>query len=104
VWRAYGEAIDVEPLEPEAGNVWPGPQAPDPSPSDLQRNQGNENQRGFPSTDAPGATPGLPAGRQPRPCGGSTPPGSVEPGLAPLPVPDPQAPAPRSSARSLPST
>jgi len=88
VRRSLGQQIDVSPLTPEAGNVWPGPQAPDPTLNDVQRQQpGAESARGFAPTAVPGAEPGLPAGRQPRPRtrGSSTPPGSVEPGLPPEP-------------------
>jgi len=102
VRRALGQQIDVAPLAPEAGNVWPGPQAPEPTLTDVQRRPGTEDNRRFEPTTVPGAAPGLPAGRQPRPTtrGSSTPPGSVEPGLTPLPrnnVPPPPLP-PQSSA------
>lgn len=87
VRRSLGQVVDVTPLTPEPGNVWPSPQGPDPTLTDLQREQGTEGARGFAPTTVPGAEPGLPAGRQPRPTtrGSSTPPGSVEPGLAPAP-------------------
>ncbi len=99
VRRSLGQQIDVTPLAPEAGNVWPGPQAPEPTLTDVQQRQGTENNRGFEPTTVPGATPGLPAGRQPRPTtrGSSTPPGSVEPGLAPLPQNNVPPPPPQSS-------
>jgi len=103
VRRSLGQQIDVSPLTPEAGNVWPGPQAPDPTLNDVQRQQpGNESDRGFAPTTVPGAEPGLPAGRQPRPTprGSSTPPGSVESGLPPEPRigvrPPPQSSVPRA--------
>ena len=64
--------------------------------ADLQGNQGTEDRRGFPPTDVPGGTPGLPAGRQPRPRGSSTPPPGQPTTLAPIPnVPPP--PQPRTS-------
>ena len=85
VRRVLGQATDAAPLGPEPGNVWPGPTGPDPTLTDLQRNEGAATARGFQDTTVPGATPGLPAGRQPRPRGSGTPPGSVEPGAAPLP-------------------
>jgi hypothetical protein len=97
--RAVGGISTVEPLQPEAGNVWPAPQGPEPTLADLQ-NGGGENQRGFAPTTVPGAEPGLPAGRQPRPVGSSTPPGSNQPGaatpssIAPIPPPRSSAPGP----------
>ena len=98
VRRSLGQAGDVVPLLPEPGNVWPGPQQPDPTLADLQRAEPGEDRRGFPPTVVPGAEPGLPAGRQPRPRGSSTPPGSIEPGLAPSPRANVIPPPPRSSA------
>ena len=94
VRRALGQPTEFDPLQPEPGNVWPAPQAPDPTLAEVQRNRGRESQRGFPPTTVPGAEPGLPAGRQPRPLGSSTPPGSTEPGVPPLPTPSVQ-PRPR---------
>jgi hypothetical protein len=108
VRRSLGQQIDVAPLAPEAGNVWPGPQAPEPTLTDVQQRSSNEDNQGFGPTTVPGATPGLPAGRQPRPTtrGSSTPPGSVEPGLAPLPQnnvppPPPQSSVPRPGPQGL---
>ena len=97
VRHALGTEVTFKPLLPEPGNVWPGPQAPDPTLTDLERDQNGEGRRGFPPTDVPGATPGLPAGRQPRPEGSSTPPGSVPPFQAGSPGVPALAPAPRSS-------
>ncbi len=87
VRRALGDGAEISPLQPEPGNVWPAQQGPDPTLSDVAQNRGREGQRGVPPTTVPGANPGLPAGRQPRPLGSSTPPGSVEPGAAALPAP-----------------
>lgn len=99
VRRSLGQSVDADPLVPEAGNVWPGPQEPEPRLTDLQREDNSGASRGFDSTTVPGATPGLPAGRQPRPAtrGSSTPPGSVEPGLEPAPRAGVLPPPPRSS-------
>jgi hypothetical protein len=77
VRRVLGQSPDPKPLQPEAGNVWPGPERPEPTLEDVSRNPGTETQRGFPATTVPGAQPGLPAGRQPRPLGSSTPPGDL---------------------------
>lgn len=76
--RALGRAPEMTPLQPEPGNVWPAPQGPDPTLADIQQ-QGNDTARGFAPTTVPGAEPGAPAGRQPRPLGSSTPPGSNQP-------------------------
>ena len=97
VRRVLGQAPEAAPLQPEPGNVWPAPQGPDPTLADIQNNPARENQRGFAPTTVPGAEPGLPAGRQPRPRGSTMPPGSVpsnpqsgyspQPGIPPIPLP-----------------
>ena len=97
VRRALGQPTEIEPLGPEPGNVWPRQQGPEPTLADIGRQQDSEEKRGFPATTVPGATPGLPAGRQPRPRGSSTPPGNASPAagsLAPIGV----QPPPPSSA------
>jgi len=97
VRRSFGQNPDVTPMTPEPGNVWPGPQAPEPTLTDVQQQQPGNNQ----DTTLPGGQPGLPAGRQPRPAnppGSSTPPGSIEPGLPGTPQAGVLPPAPRSSA------
>ncbi len=99
VRRALGASTGIEPLQPEAGNVWPAPQGPDPTLADLQNAPGTENARGFAPTNVPGAEPGLPAGRQPRPLGSSTPPGSNQPGATGPSSFAPRPPPPPSSAR-----
>ncbi|MBC7800606.1 MAG: hypothetical protein H7Z10_08280, partial [Gemmatimonadaceae bacterium] len=58
VRRALGELATIEPLTPEPGNVWPGPQAPEPSLRDLQQEQNSGGARGFEPTAVPGAEPG----------------------------------------------
>lgn len=99
VRRALGMRADVEPLQPEPGNVWPGEQPPNPTLQDIQQQDNASAQRGFEPTAVPGAAPGLPAGRQPRPTsrGSSTPPGSVQPGADALPRPDVPGVPPRSN-------
>ncbi len=37
--RIRGEPVDVPPLQPEQGNVWPGPTPPDPTLQDIERQQ-----------------------------------------------------------------
>lgn len=39
--RLRGEPVPIQPLLPEAGNVWPGPQQPDPTLQEIEREQGN---------------------------------------------------------------
>lgn len=38
--RLRGEPVAITPLLPESGNVWPGPQKPDPTIDELQQSQG----------------------------------------------------------------
>lgn len=102
VRRVLGDSSEVKPLQPEPGNVWPGPPAPDPTLADIESHPVTEDQRGFPPTQVPGATPGLPAHRQPRPLGSSTPPGSVQPGLPALPSPGPLPPRPSARVPAPP--
>ncbi len=96
VRRVLGQAPDPTPLQPEAGNVWPGPQGPEPTLADIQN---GDNQRSQPQSTVPGAQPNYPAGRQPRPRGSDTPPGNVpgnpQSGAPSASIP-PLAPAPRS--------
>ena len=88
--RAYGAPAPVSALQPETGNVWPGPQRPDPTLTDLEQQQ---------NRDTSGAQQN---GQPPRTRGSSTPPQPVPPrssggpGVPPLPEPPPgTAPAPR---------
>ncbi len=41
-----GEPVDVPPLQPEQGNVWPENQGPDQTLQDLERQQSEEIRRG----------------------------------------------------------
>jgi len=119
VRRSLGRVAPVAPLVPESGNVWPEKAvlAATPTLSDLERNPAARDQ--FAPTTVPGEQPGLPAGHEPVPTGrpteprpslpnvhpqrrrgSSTPPGSVEPGLAPLPaspLPPPESRGQRGS-------
>lgn len=83
--RALGATLEPEPLQAEAGNVWPEQQPQQrqvPTLVDLQQ-------------DPTGRGDG--SGRQPRPRGSSTPPGTPE---APPPLPRPGVPPPPPSATS----
>ena len=97
--RVLGHESAAPPLLPEAGNVWPGRQAPDPSLADLQTRDGTGTSRGFVPTTVAGAERGLPDHRQPRPLGSSTPPslGALDPVPGPAPGIGPIPPPPRSS-------
>ncbi len=88
--RVRGREVDTEPLTPEPGNVWPGPQAPDPTLADLERQQNDPNFRAS-GYYAPAA---IPTAEGARPIGrpGSTPPGTTQP-----------APSFRAAVPALPS-
>ncbi len=107
--RARGRSVGISPLQPEPGNVWPGPQAPDPTLSDIEQQQNRETSHDFPLTTVP--NPGLPAGAQPRPVrpGSSTLPDSTQPGLsldggAPSVSPPPRSSPPGSTRGSVVNT
>lgn len=85
--RVQAVTVDVQPLRPEPGNVWPGPIPPEPTLADLEH-AGNAGAAPAPLPNMPPATPpavpNLPMGiprRMPR--GSSTPPINNQPGLAP---------------------
>jgi hypothetical protein len=85
--RVMGHPTDEAPLNPEPGDIWPGPLPPSPTLSDL------ENQNGAAQPQAP--TPGSPLSR-----------GELAPSVPPAPVhgsstpPNGQATMP--TARSAP--
>lgn len=87
--RVQGLPTVSAPLTPEPGNVWPGPQAPDKTLQDIERNPDDM------------LKPGDEMNISPR--GSSTFPGSNQPGLT---VPGTQAPRPAlpDHAQSRPST
>jgi hypothetical protein len=75
--RLRGEPVTITPLLPETGNVWPGPQKPDPTLQELEAEQ-----------QKAGAAPAVVGGgtdhQQPRPAGSGGPaPAVVTPGSAP---------------------
>jgi hypothetical protein len=112
VLRSKGDNVDIPPLTPQPGDVWPGPVPPTPTLQELEQ-QGMETEpeqpvRGSPLSRgmeppgqipelAPGQTPPSPPPRVSH--GSSTPPGSNQPGLAPLPNIQPMSPP---SARAAP--
>jgi hypothetical protein len=103
--RVTGREVTVAPLEPEAGNIWPGPQPPEPTLEDIERQQNTTAPTPGgpgPALSGPGqVVPGqVPPGTilrgQPRvvPQGSSTPPSQVPAVGAPPPAPAPQSYAP----------
>jgi hypothetical protein len=68
--RARGEEVPESPLLPEGGNIWPGPPPPEPTLSDLEKQQGITNP----------TAPGEEFPRLPPPRGSQSPPPAPEPG------------------------
>jgi hypothetical protein len=110
--RAKGDTVDVPPLTPQPGDVWPGPVPPTPTLQELEQQgmgtapeqpvPGSPLSRGVvPQGQTPGQTPEqMPPSPPPRVShGSSTPPGSTQPGLAPLPN---EQPSSAPSARTAP--
>ena len=108
--RVRSQQVAIVPLLPEPGNVWPGPPPPEPTLSDIQRQQNQQ-----PVT--PPAVPALPDHRQPQPGGRLATPGQQQapflPGLSTTPAPTPApgpglagtpAPPPVNNFRQSPST
>ncbi|MEJ0019658.1 MAG: hypothetical protein WDN25_24510 [Acetobacteraceae bacterium] len=85
--RVMGDQIEVPALTPEPGDIWPGPLPPATTLQDLERDGLTpEPQRPVPgSPDYRYQPPNLPP--PPATRGSSTPPGSTQPGLTPLPRP-----------------
>jgi hypothetical protein len=91
VLRVLGQDDNTKPLEPEPGNIWPGPLPPQKTLEDLERN--------------PDALlkPGEEIDLHPT-NGSSTPPGSVQPStVLPSAAPAPM-PAPRPVSQSAPKS
>lgn len=55
--RIRGEKIDLPPLLPEPGNVWPTENRPDLSMQDLQKQQAEETRRGAAAAPGNGSNP-----------------------------------------------
>jgi hypothetical protein len=70
--RLRGEPVDIAPLVPEGGNVWPGPQKPDPTLQEIEQEQ---------QAPGAGATVGPADRRQPHSAGQA--PTVVQPSLPP---------------------
>lgn len=97
--RAKGDTVSVAPLTPQPGDVWPGPVPPEPTLQELEQ-QGNLDMapeqpvpgsplsrgtvpQGQGQGETSGQVPPSPPPGMSR--GSSTPPGSNQPRLAPLP-------------------
>lgn len=97
--RVRGVDTEIEPLSPEAGNVWPSGVQSMPTLQDLER---ESNQAGSTAAPPPDLTPYLPGQRQPRPVPGSSSPDVLnQPGLTPAPSARVQ-PLPPSIPRGAP--
>jgi hypothetical protein len=103
--RAEGASPNVAPLTPQPGDVWPGPIPPTPTLQELEQQgdlvPGTEQPvPGSPLNRGMGPEQGVPTSGQIPPSpppqvthGSSTPPGSNQPVLAPLPKMQPVAPS-----------
>jgi hypothetical protein len=107
--RARGQDVNVPPLTPQPGDVWPGPVPPTPTLQELEQ-EGNQTGPEQPVPGSPlsrGATPQdqeAPPSPPPNVAhGSSTPPGLVQPGLPPLPQARPSVPSRLPSAPTGPS-
>jgi hypothetical protein len=116
--RVSALPVDIDPLTPETGNIWPTQQVADPTllnvmeqnpetQKSMQGIQQNEQQRLQYQYGAPPGAAGSPTAPQPERAphpGSSAPPSSVAPALQPLPSNQYQAPPVSSTAPSRPST
>lgn len=92
--RVRAEAVDEAPLQPEPGNVWPGPAPQEPTLADLERQNGEGATAPLPNGPSMSVVPPLEQQqpRSPGRRGSSTPPPETQPGLA---TPTPQGVLPR---------
>jgi len=74
--RVEGRQVELTPLTPEPGNVWPGPAAPEPTLEDLERQQSQADMNAQPppprpatrgSSTPPGPSPAMPMSVAPQP-------------------------------------
>ena len=77
--RLRGEPVSIVPLVPETGDVWPGPQKPDPTLQELEQQQ-----------QAPGAAAAVGPEDRRQPHAPGTAPAAVQPGAAPNLIAPPQ--------------
>ncbi|HTR16437.1 MAG TPA: hypothetical protein VMI52_05310 [Acetobacteraceae bacterium] len=99
--RVRAQTVEMPALQPEAGNVWPGPPPPQPTLADIERQQNAEGFR-LPPESAMPPMPGLEMKQgAPTPNAGPSlprdlqvPPPVVTPPVPEAPVPPPSAYAP----------
>lgn len=90
VQRVLGRATEVEPLNTEPGDIWPGPLPPAPTLKDLEASGGLTPQPQAPAPGSPRRNNGAPPVPPETPsAGSSTPPGSNQPNLGPAQVAPP---------------
>lgn len=109
--RAEGRPVNVQPLTPQAGDVWPGPIPPTPTMQELEQ-QGNlapgpeQPVAGSPISRGTAPSEGgtaAPAPPPQQPLGSSSPPSSAQRGLAPLPPLPPIKPGPAPKIPAAPA-
>ena len=88
--RVTGEQVESPALTPEPGDIWPGPVPPEPTLQELEQG-GLQSAAEQPVPGSPQFQGTQPPNLPPPPAsrGSSTPPGSSQPGLTPLPAPTP---------------
>jgi hypothetical protein len=108
VRRVMGEPVEAKPLEPQAGDIWPGPLPPSPTLQELE-NQTNKLGAVPPGSTTPGSpnyrdvNPLLAPGPSPSPAhGSSVPPPQNQSGVTALPQLPPVPNGPRSPAAPPP--
>lgn len=107
--RAEGRPVNVRPLTPQAGNVWPGPVPPTPTLQELEQQGGLVPGMEQPVVGSPanrGTTPaeegGSPPYASPTPSQGSSVPPGPAPKMTPLPQQVPIRPGPAPKLPSAP--
>jgi hypothetical protein len=83
--RVSGRDVDLPPLLPEPGNVWPGPPPPEPTLEDIERQQNTGVPLGGNLPPLPNGSPNPPG--TPNPLPGQGPPQPVVPHPQPRPTP-----------------
>ena len=91
--RVRGESVDVPPLLPETGNVWPTAQGPDPTLQDLEKQQADDIRRN-------GGQRLPPAGLGMNPANRGVPPGRL-PAAPPPPVGSPTVQTPNGPSMDV---
>jgi hypothetical protein len=84
--RVTGRVVNIDPLLPEPGNVWPGPPPKDPTLEDIERQQNMPLGSGLPPQQGTDQQPVVPH-PQPRPAAPPATRGSSSPPTAEAPVP-----------------